>query len=493
MQIPILLDRASGQSLQSQVFSQIRTLILDGRLRPGSRLPSSRDLARQTDASRNTVSLSYERLIAEGYLETRGGVGTFVASDLPDPPLAPAAAPTAAAAPAARRYRGPFLGQDPALVVPGRLEPGLNFRVGRPDPQSFPLATWRRLLNRRLRTASEALTWYADPSGLRALRQAIAAHLGSARGIVADPAQVVVVAGVQEALNLIATLAIREGARVVVENPAYKGAANVFEAHRAALVPVPVDSGGLVVSRLPRGETALAYVTPSHQFPLGHTLTLDRRLGLIEWAASSGAYIFEDDYDSDFRYQGSPLTALQGLDRHETVIYASTFSKSVGPGLRLGYLVVPPHLAEPARRAKALSSHGHPWLDQAVMADFIDSGEFTNHLRRIRKLYLGRRDALVAALRAHFGDVRIIGLEGGMHIAWELPATAPDADTLRTAAVRLGVGFSTVADGHAVALDRARDFNRLVFLGFAALDDRQIATGVTRLARVMDTLSRTRA
>jgi GntR family transcriptional regulator/MocR family aminotransferase len=370
------------------------------------------------------------------------------------------------------------------VVNPNRV--AIDFWVGRPDAHSFPLKAWRRLLNRTLVTAGSRFTEYRDPAGLMELRRAIAEHLGLARGIAARSEQVIIVAGCQGGLNVAARLLARENARIALENPCYQGAAFLFESYRARLVPVTVDEGGLDVDALPAADVQLLYVTPSHQYPMGYTLSLERRLRLLDWARHSGAYIVEDDYDSDFRYRGSPLTALMGLDRHGSVIYLGTFSKSMGAGLRLGYMVVPPQLIAPARTVKALLDNGHPWLDQAVMAEFLASGSYANHLRRIRQLYRERRDCLVEALQQHFGAVELSGQDSGMHVTWRLPQHLPDAAELQRVAEAQGVGIYSLQSGAAYDFEGCAYSRSAVMLGYSSLSERQIREGIRRVAAALE-------
>ncbi|MBI4988757.1 MAG: PLP-dependent aminotransferase family protein [Rhodocyclales bacterium] len=487
MEIPILLDPKSRQSLQAQLYEQVRKLILGGRLKPGTHLPASRALADQLGVSRNTVLLAYDRLAAEGYLQTREAIGTYVSFELPEDCLTAKRLPLAAGAGAqdfsARRPIA-FEGRAQAVVNQRRL--AYDFWLGRPDPHSFPIKAWRRLINRMLVTAGTRLTEYRDPAGLIDLRKAIADHLGPARGINVDPDQIIIVAGCQEGLNLTARLLLREGMSVAIENPAYQGAAYLYESYRAHLAPIAVDDSGLCVDELPEAGAALLYVTPSHQYPMGFTLSLERRLRLLDWAWRTGTYIVEDDYDSDFRYRGSPIEALMGLDSHGCVIYLGTFSKSIGAGLRLGYLVVPKHLAAPARAAKALLDNGHPWLEQAVMAEFISGNGYNNHLRRIRQSYAERRDCLVDSLGRHFGEVVVSGTECGMHIAWHLAEDLPRAAELQAMAAEQGVGIYTLQSGAACDFGGCIYSERAIMLGFSSLNERQIRSGVERIAAAVD-------
>lgn len=488
MQLLLNLDGRGDTPLQQQIFEQLRAAILAGRLHPGQRIPSSRDLCVQLAVSRNTVALAYERLLAEGYIETRHGVGTFVNLQLPEAALrSRREAGRASSAPRAPapRYAGTFRGERPTLFAPEAQPLICDFRVGRPDPDSFPVKAWRRMAARFLSRRSPLLTQYGDPCGVPTLRAAIARHVAAARGIVVQPEQVFVTAGVQEALTLVSRIFLGPGAEVAVELPTYQGAAYCFRSFGAELRPVPMDQAGLIVDAMGEPAPQLAYVTPSHQFPLGYTLSLERRLQLLDLAAKKGFYIVEDDYDGDFRFQGSPLTALQGLDIHERVLYTTTFSKCIGAGLRLGYLIVPPHLVEPFTTAKALLNNGHPLLDQMIVAEFIDSGQFDNHLRRIRVIYMARRDCLIESLERHFGPCRITGQEGGMHVVWHLPDTLPPAPRLQEIAAQVGVGIYPLASGHACTFD-APWVDRMVMLGYPSVEEARIRRGIRDLAAAVE-------
>lgn len=491
MGIPISLDPRSRQSLQAQLYERVRVLILGGRLKPGTPLPASRSLADQLGVSRNTVLLAYERLVAEGYLQTREAIGTYVSFELPEDCLTAKRLASMAETNAQDFYtRRPIAFEGRAQAVVNQQRLAYDFWLGRPDPHSFPIKAWRRLINRTLVTAGTRLTEYRDPAGLIDLRQAIADHLGPARGINVEPDQIIIIAGCQEGLNLTARLLLREGMSVAIENPAYQGAAYLYESYRAHLTPVCVDDNGLCVEELPDEGAALLYVTPSHQYPMGFTLPLERRLRLLDWAWRTGTYIIEDDYDSDFRYRGSPIAALMGLDNHGCVIYLGTFSKSLGAGLRLGYLVVPKPLAEAARAAKALLDNGHPWLEQAVLAQFIAGGGYNNHLRRIRQSYAARRDCLIDCLKQHFGDVVISGSECGMHIAWHLADELPRAAELHALAAERNVGIYTLQSGAASDFGGCAYSERSIVLGFSSLDERQIRSGIERIASAVDAAQR---
>ncbi|BAW79843.1 GntR family transcriptional regulator [Candidatus Nitrosoglobus terrae] len=489
MQLPLKLERQSSQTLQSQIFEQIRSLILSGKLRPGMPIPATRSLSEQLGVSRNTVLLAYERLIAEDYLQTQEAIGTYVNFHLPTDSLVlktSIQSPVFSKKPPIKRHPVLFQGRAQKLINPQQNQFTVDFRVGRLDPHSFPVKIWRRLLLRHLSSGGANLTEYRNPSGMEALRKAIVNHLGPARGIAVTPDQVIVVSGSQQALNIVSRLLINQGTRVVTECPCYQGAAYVFESYGAQLHPVPVDQYGLQVLKLPSTPASLAYVTPSHQYPMGSTLSLKRRVQLLDWAGRVGAYLIEDDYDSDFRHNGSPLTALAGLDPYGCVIYMGTVSKSIGAGLRLGYVVVPTELVEPARTVKALLDSGNPWLDQAVLADFISSGNYAKHLRQIRRIYLHRRDCLIAALKLHFGDVQLSGLDGGMHIVWHLPSNFPTAIEMQTLAQEVGVGIYTLERGGAYDYGYTEHSERTLILGYSSVPEIQICEAIARVAKAMD-------
>jgi len=499
LSLPLYLTRDLNATLQEQIYRQVRDGILTGNLRPGLKLPSSRDMANELSVSRNTVALAFDWLASEGYVESRVGAGTFVAGYLPEaaldakagaPPLPPRAeSGRAASGQAAPGRRAPvtFTGRMPASVGRDRPRLAYDFWYGRLDRREFPVGTWRRLILENLSRAGANLSDYGHPAGDPELRAAIASHLGATRGITAGPEQILITAGAQDGLSLLCRILVGNGSRVVVEDPCYDSAALLFQSHGASLQPVTIDSEGLMTACLPPGEDiALAYVTPSHQFPTGVTLPLDRRLALLAWAAATGAYVVEDDYDSDFRYDGPPLTALSGLDRDHRVIYLGSFSKSIGAGLRLGYLVLPPELVGPAIAAKSLASYGQPWLDQAVVADFLNTGGHRQHLRRMLKTYRVRRDLLVQSLAAAFGpDIRLTGADAGMHLMWHLPDHLPNAETVAAAAARLDVGVYPLPVIGARSFGRTEVSERGLILGYSSLSPKEISTGIGLLAKAL--------
>ncbi len=490
MQLTISLDAGGNRSLQAQLFEQIRGMIVEGRLKASDPIPASRELSEQLGVSRNTVVLAYERLLAEGYIESRRSVGTFVSSCIPETGLyldrrSNGAARDCGVERIPRKRGVVFTGRPQCMLNPYEDQIEIDFWAGRPDARSFPLKIWRRIINRKLLQTGPGLTTYHDPQGEFALRQAIADHLGPARGITTTPEQVVIVGGIQDGLSILAQLLVDDASTVILENPCYQGAAYAFEGRRADIVPIDVDDRGLRVKELPDVRQSVAYVTPSHQYPTGSTLSLERRIALLEWALRTCSYVIEDDYDSDFRYSGSPLTALKGLDTHGSVIYLGTFSKCMGAALRLGYIVVPQELVEPCRALKTLSSSGQPWLEQAAMAEFIESGAFTRHLRRIRQTYINRRNHFAEELHRRFANVTLAGLDGGMHFVWQLPEDWPTADEVCARALSVGVGVYSPNNGASCVPGRESATERCLVLGYCALSEAEISEGVERLGDVL--------
>jgi GntR family transcriptional regulator / MocR family aminotransferase len=479
-------DQPEG-TLQSQLYGQLRESILSGTLRQGMPLPSSRRLADDLGISRNTVMLVYEALVTDGYIQTRPGVGTFVTRSLPESRIAVENQKDDANADpadiAVRRPRIAFEGERLRFVEKGPNRPPIDFWYGGSNRAHFPLNAWRQLLIDNLSRTSTNLADYGDPAGHIELRQAIAEHIGASRGIRASAGQVIVTAGAQEATNLVCRLLIAPGTGVVVEDPSYGGATRAFKSYGASIVPVDVDHEGIDVAAVEREQAVLAYVTPSHQFPTGVTLSLERRRRLLAWAATVGAYIVEDDYDGDFRYDGPPLVALAGLDRQGCVIYLGTFSKSIGAGLRLGFMVVPEHLVDTVIAIKSLMNYGHPWLDQIVMAEFINAGGYQRHLRGIRRAYQEARDTLLDALKRHFGEQYISGKYSGMHLMWTLPPELTPAVAFAARALAKGVGIYPLDSVGAVDLGGKRQRNSVV-LGYSSLSSQQIELGVQRLAEL---------
>ena len=490
----MLLKLQGSGPLYERIYRALRRAILAGELAAGTRLPSTRRIAEESGVSRNTVLLAFDQLLAEGYIQGRVGSGTFVSGALPEEMFeagersAPPARAAAAAAPRLARFGARIRDLAPGPVAPV-AGAQYDFRYGLPGVQGFPFFVWRKLFARRLRQPAQRSLMYAPPEGLAELRRAIAAYLKRVRAVQCAPEDVFIVNGSQQALDLIARVLLDPGDRVVIEDPHYLGARQIFRGAGAELVPGAVDDEGLDVERLPAAarRARLAYVTPSHQFPTGAVMPLARRLALLRWAQATGAWIVEDDYDSEYRYGGRPVEAVQALDRAGQVIYIGTLSKTLYPALRIGYMVAPPQLAAPLAAAKYLADRHTPVLMQEVLADFIEEGHFDRHLRRTRTRNAARRDALLAALARHCGDaVEVQGSSAGLHLLAWLRGVAPSRlATLVQRAAAAGVGVYPVAPYYLRAPRRAG-----LLLGYGSLEEADIRTGIERLGKVLRGLSR---
>lgn len=487
MQLPIHLASSGGRSLQEQLFDQFVAQLAEGLLRPGMRMPATRQLAIDLGVSRNTVVLTYERLVAEGFIEMRPPLGAFVtARGVPGIAIAPPPArdEAVAAPPVAPRAALRFRGRMHALRSAYADEVELDFWLGRPDPRLFPVHAWRKLVETSLAQMQHGDGSYGEPAGLRKLRAAVAGHVGAARGIVCSADDVIVTNGIQEGINIVARLLLVPGDAVGMECPGYAGAANVFASHGARLVPLEVDDEGAQPADLPSGCSAV-YLTPAHQYPSGAALSAQRRRAWLRWAREHGGFLVEDDYDSDFYFDSAPMPALKAEDRDDSVIYLGTFSKSLAAGMRLGYLIAPRALRDAAVTIKGLLTNGSPWLLQASLAAFIDSGEFAHHLRRLRKHYAARRDALASALARHFGGAPPRGMHAGMHLVWQAPAALPDAAAIEPLARAAGVGVYSLRNGNAWLHGPPERWARALLLGYAALDEHEIASAIGRLAAAL--------
>jgi GntR family transcriptional regulator / MocR family aminotransferase len=467
------------------IYAALRTEILEGRLRPGSRLPSSRDLASQYRLSRGTIVTAFEQLKSEGYIEGTIGSGSYVSKVLPEQLLQVARPPRdglSSLRNSARRAKRNYseYARRLQLFPPLDLRHSRAFRAYVPALDLFPTTLWARISARRLRTATANMLLGCDPLGYRPLREAIADYLRTSRGVRCSFEQVAIVSGVQEALDLAARLFLNPGDRLCMENPGYVGASCVFEAIGAQVIPAPVDDEGIELdSRRIRGAR-LIYVTPGHQFPLGITMSLPRRLHLLELAEKSDALIFEDDYDSEYRYSGRPMPALQGLDRAGRVLYAGTFSKTMFPSLRLGYLVVPTDLVSLFHSAKATTNRHAPLLDQAVLCDFISEGHFGRHLRSMREVYSERLSVLLESARQELdGLLEVSKIEAGLQTVGWLSAEIDDEAAAKAAAAR---------QVEVIPLswyDRGQPSRKGLQLGFAATSPNEIRRGVRELAAAL--------
>ena len=474
-----LRHRSAGRSLTDWLYGELRSAILEGRLPPSTRLPATRDFAVLHGLSRGTVVQVFERLQSEGYLCSRVGAGTWVSDRVTPRPQSP---PQLATPPDYIRRTIAAYKKPKAFAGLRSLGPSRPFRIGGVDFQQFPSKLWAGLVARRARNTGAWLSEDYDPRGYKPLREAIAHYLGSSRGIGCTADQIILVSGVQQALDLLARLLLKPGAKVWMEDPGYFGARIAFESVVAKIIPVPVDSEGIRVSigRKMGAAAAGAYVTPAHQFPLGPAMSLGRRMELLKWASHAGAFIIEDDYDSEFRFEGRPIPALMSLDRSSSVILVGSFSKMLFPSLRIGYLVAPPALADFVVAFRARTDFRAIHFEQAVLADFIERGHLGRHLRRMREVYSVRYAALLEAARKYLaGVLEVRNVHCGLYTAAQLKneMSSSEAEAAASAA-----GVETLS------LDRctfaAADPKGLL-LGFASFHESAIREGIRKLARAL--------
>jgi GntR family transcriptional regulator/MocR family aminotransferase len=469
-------DPGTPRPLRERICTAIREGVRSGHLKHGDRLPATRVLASDLRVSRITAEAAYSQLEREGYVRRRVGDGTFVRIEGAFPPANGSRGPrTMPRLRPSWSRRGAEIIDGGGCVDPTRAQ---AFSAGFPDLAAFPVDVWKRLSAKRLRRDATAFMGYGDPLGEPALRRAIARYLAESRGVRCDMDQVIVLTSSQQALHLVATMLTDAGDSVWIEDPGYRGARTALAAMGARLHPVTVDPDGLRIDSPVEGPSPrLIYTTPSHQYPTGVTLSLRRRLALLERARKSRAYIIEDDYDSEFQYDARPMPAVQGLDRADRVLYAGTFSKVLFPALRLAYLVVPPSLV-PGFVTARTTHDGHPArLSQLVTADFMDEGHFAAHIRRMRRLYHHRRDVLLHELERRAPWCRPLGTAAGLQLTVTLPRSRERA--LTRAARRAGLetpGLSSLFLG-------PQSLDGWV-LGFAALSEQAIVEGVARLARL---------
>ncbi|HTZ59362.1 MAG TPA: PLP-dependent aminotransferase family protein [Acidobacteriaceae bacterium] len=434
----ISVDRKASDPLHKQIYDGFRTAIIRGNLRPGQRVPSSRALAVELSLSRIPVLNAYAQLLAEGYFETRKGSGTFISEALPESlticnEKAPQRSAASGLRPVARRsLREPY---ERPLWSGGWGA----FGVHQPAFERFPFAVWSSLIARHSRSPMVSAIHNIDPLGTLTFREAICDYLRTARAVRCEPHQVMIVSGSQQALELSARVLLERENAIWFEDPGYRLARRVFTGAGCRVVPVPVDQDGMIVStaieRCPRARAA--YVTPSHQYPLGSTMSAGRRMQLLNWAERAGSWIIEDDYDSEYRFESAPIASLQGLDRNARVIYIGTFSKVLFPSLRLGYIVIPEDLVDHFAAARLAMDIFPPYLYQEVITDFMREGHFARHIRKMRLLYSERRTALVENLREQIGPaLQVHGSQAGMHLAVTLPKGFRDQDIALRAATK---------------------------------------------------------
>ncbi len=487
----LTVETASSLPYHRQLYEQLRQAILSGQLAPGLRLPSTRTLAEELSLSRSTIVNAFEQLLAEGYLEGVVGAGTYVARTLPEAYFqAHHLSPPPALAP---RTLSPFPQEDAsasplsAWLTACRGE-GISraFRPGSPALDAFPFKVWSRLVSRRWRQIPQDLLRLGETTGYQPLREAIAEHLRAVRAVQCEAEQVLIVSGSQQGIDVTLRMLLQPGSQVWMEDPGYPGAREALLAAKAEIIPVPVDEQGLDVAagitRCPQAR--LAYVTPSHHFPLGVTMSLSRRLALLDWAVRSGAWILENDYDSEFRYTGRPLAALQGLDREGRVIYIGTFSKVLFPSLRLGYVVVPARLLDRFLAGRACAGLSSSLMEQAVLTDFLTQGHFTRHIRRMRELYAERQALLLQEGAQNLaGMLTLYPEETGMQLVGWLPEGSNDQRASQVIST-----YQVIAPP--LSLCHIQSPTKGGFLlGYAGVMEADIRDGVQRLAQALRTMS----
>jgi len=472
------INREDGPPLHRQLHEALLAAVLEGELPAGRKLPSSRLLARELGVARNTVIDVYETLAAQGCLETRHGSGTYVA-DLSVERIAP---PGPAAPPEAERAAPRLSARGAAVVEGARVFPRQwgAFMPGVPDVTEFPTRVWARLHNRHWNRAAPERLSYAPAGGLPALRTVLAEHLRTARGVRCEPSQIVITTGIHQSIDVTARLLTDTGDTVWLEDPCYWGLRHSLQSLGLKLLPVPVDAEGVNLSGVSGPPPRFIVATPSHQYPMGMVMSLPRRQALLDYARAHGSWIIEDDYDSEFRYGTRPITSLQGLDRDQLVIYVGSLSKTLFPGMRLGYIVAPPSLAGAFAEGVAELYREGQLQQQAMLADFIAEGHFAAHIRRMRGLYSRRRQALLEAIRAEFGEtLPVMGDNAGLHLILDLPGL--DDRAIAQAAVEAGIATRPLSGYyHSPGAGQSG-----LLLGYACVKEEAIAPAFATLAGVL--------
>ena len=479
----VLRPAGHSQELWRWLYSELRTAILDGRLRAGSSIPSSRGLSEQHGIARGTVVTALAQLKAEGYIVTKSGSGTHVALNVPNRPLG-TARPRATSVRSSRaslskRTRQALKG---AYLLPSEPSIGNAFRSYEPAIDLFPVELWARVSSQVLRHAPRTLYGQGSACGYMPLRKAIAEYVGTSRGVRCVPEQVIVTSGAQQGLDLVARFLLDPGDEAWIEDPGYPGAFQAFRAASAVPVPVPIDGDGICVDKgmqlSPRAR--MAYVTPANQFPLGVTMSISRRVELLNWAAKADAWIIEDEYDAEYRYHGRPVAALQSLDHSGCVVYVGTFTKMLFNALRLGFLVVPERLIEPFELGRSYIDRHPPTLDQAILAEFISEGHFGHHVRKMRQTYAERLEILMQASNEHLSGLLNVteAISGMRSVAW-LVGRGSDREAARRA-IQQGLEVLPLSMFSMNHRQKAA-----LILGFAGSNEDEIRGGVLKLATAL--------
>lgn len=479
------LDVRSETPLYRQISVWFQQAILAGRLQPGQRVPSTRALAKALRISRIPVLSAYELLIAEGYFQTFVGAGTCVSHSIPDTPLLPKRYGSSSAIPSARESVEvrPVSLRAASLRFPRAW---LERRRGCTDLEHFPIGIWSKLVNRHARKISRDIMGYGEPMGYEPFREAVAEYLGAFRAVKCDASQILITTGAQQGFLISALTLLDQNDAAWVEEPAYPAVCQALRAAGAQLVPVPVDRDGLIVERgiQTAKRVRAAFVSPSHQFPLGVTMSAARRIELLSWAARNDAWIVEDDYDSEFRFCGNPIASLQGLDGGGRVIYLGTLAKVMFPALRLGYMVLPKDLIPSFLNVRnASDTFSTSVLHQMVMTDFIREGHFSRHIKRMRTVYMERRRALAAAIREQAGDaLELIGEDAGMYVAALLPPGVNDMEVV-TRAHQMGIRVNTLSECYASPPERG---GLMLQYAYVESNPQQIRSTVDTLKALID-------
>jgi len=453
----IPIDRSSDIPLNRQVYQQIREKILNGHLQAGERLASTRELSFELKVSRNVILEAYDQLLAEGFLIARSGSGTFVAEGA-----------------FLTQHEAPFLFEVDEKKMKNHI---INFRSGIPALDLFPRKTWAKLSHQLWNDIESTNFGYDFPEGRLELRQTLAHYLLRTRGVHCHPEQIVITSGATQALTLVSRLLLSPNDIAIIEDPITNDIQTIFKSSGASLYPIPVDEYGMKTALIPENlHPKFVFLTPSHQFPLGGTLPIQRRIQLINFARRNNCFLVEDDYDSEFRYEGPPVSSLQGLDL-ERVLYIGSFSKILSPALRIGYIVLPTHLIEKCRQLKWLTDLHTPSLDQLILAHFIKEGYLERHIAKMKKFYKNQRDFLIQCLQTTFSNkVKILGYSTGMHLIAELEDIHFSKELLFKIE-QLGVKIYPVEDH---SIEKGKNTNRII-LGYGHLKKNEIEEGVTRL------------
>ncbi|HEY6803046.1 MAG TPA: PLP-dependent aminotransferase family protein [Pyrinomonadaceae bacterium] len=463
------INLSAGKNLSAEIYRQVRHAIADGRLRPGDCLPASRDLARSLRVSRTTVTVAYDRLVGEGFLISRVGAGTYVSDH-----FKPAVNKTRESTKDALSAR--HIWESVSVNKPFERKAKFDFRSGLPDVSMFPHDAWRRLINREMRLEIKTRGIYEYAAGVMSLREAIARHIGVSRGVQTSAEDVTITNGAQQALDVIGRCLIESGDVVAVEDPGYTPPIQLFKSLGARVKGVQVDEQGIVVDALPR-DTRLVYVTPSHQYPLGVTMSLPRRLALLEWAAQHNVAIIEDDYDSEFRFEERPLEPLLTLDNSGRVIYVGSFSKTLLPTLRLGFLVTPSSLTLAVHKVKYVSDWHTPTVPQAALARFIDDGGFARHIRKVGRVYAERRELIKDILNRDFARLLTVAPSiAGLHISALTELTSEEIAATVERGFAQGVAVQQLAR---FAVEHPPRVG--LMFGYGAIQTDQIREGLKRL------------